>query len=183
MNLLFLYAEFFKIGLFSVGGGLATLPFLYQLADRYDWLSREMVADIQALAQCSPGAIGSNMAALTGFQAAGIPGSFIAGLGLVSPSIVIIIIVAGMFQAFKQNTTVQVIFRGLRPAAGGLLSAAGFGAIKIALYNGAANEWFALFRWKECILFAAIFFLIVKLKKHPVVYIAAAGAVGLVLGL
>jgi chromate transporter len=183
VNLLLLYAEFFKIGLFAVGGGLATLPFLYQLADKYPWLSPEMVGDIQAMAQSSPGAIGSNMAALTGFQAAGVPGTFVAGLALVSPSIIIIVIVAGMFQAFKENVTVQAVFRGLRSAAAGLLSAAGFGAVKIALYNPGGEGWLAPLRWKECILFALLFFLIFKFKKHPIVYIAAAGAAGIALGL
>jgi chromate transporter len=183
MNLLLLYAEFFKIGLFSVGGGLATLPFLYELADKYPWLGREMVGDIQAMAQSSPGAIGSNMAALTGFQAAGVPGTFIAPLGLVSPSIVIIVIVAGMLQAFKENPVVKAVFAGLRPAAAGLLSAAGLGAILTALYNPVGEGWLALIRWKECILFAALFFLIFKFKKHPIVYIATAGLVGAALGL
>ncbi|MDR2101384.1 MAG: chromate transporter, partial [Treponema sp.] len=94
MTLLVLFAEFFKIGLFAVGGGLATLPFLYQLADKYDWLSRDMILDFQAVAQSLPGAIGANMAAYTGFRNAGISGGFIAALGLVSPSIIIIIIIA-----------------------------------------------------------------------------------------
>ncbi|GHU05669.1 hypothetical protein FACS1894147_12070 [Spirochaetia bacterium] len=183
MNLFLLSAEFFQIGLFAVGGGLATLPFLYGMANRYTWLSPEKIANFQALAQSSPGAIGVNMAALTGFEAAGIPGSFMAALGLVTPSIIIIVIVAGMLKAFKENATVQAVFRGLRPAALGLLSAAGFGAIKIALYNSTAEQWFTLLRWKECILFAALLFLIIKFKKHPILYIAGAAVSGIALGL
>jgi chromate transporter len=183
MNLPLLFAEFFKIGLFSVGGGLATLPFLYELADRYEWLNPEQIGGIQALAQSAPGAIGVNMSALTGFQAAGIPGSFAAALGLISPSIIVIVIAAGMFRAFKENALVQAAFSGLRPAAAGLLAAAGFGAVKLALYNPAAEEWSALLRRRESILFAVLLCLIFKFKLHPAVYIAAAGIAGIVLGL
>ncbi|MDR3167758.1 MAG: chromate transporter [Treponema sp.] len=181
MTLLVLFAEFFKIGLFAIGGGLATLPFLYKLADKYDWLSWDMILDIQAVAQSLPGAIGANMAAYTGFRCAGIPGGFIATLGLISPSIIIIIVIARMLRAFKESTLVTAVFSGLRPAAAGLLAAACFGAIKLSLYNAAAPVWYELLRWRQCLLFGVLFILIVKFKKHPVVYIAAAGAAGIVL--
>jgi chromate transporter len=183
MTLLLLFGEFFKIGVFSVGGGLATLPFLYQMADTYDWISPEMIGNMQAVAQSLPGAIGVNMAAYTGFLCAGIPGAAAAVLGLISPSIIVIIIIAGMLQRFKENQTVLAVFSGLRPAAGGLLGAAGFGALKRSLYQGAAPVWYESIRWRECLLFLALFFLILKGKKHPVIYIAAAGAAGMVLGL
>ncbi|MDR2797740.1 MAG: chromate transporter, partial [Treponema sp.] len=130
MTLWWLFAEFLKIGVFSIGGGLATLPFLYQLADTYEWISPELIGNIQAVAQSLPGAIGVNMAAYTGFLCAGIPGAAVAVLGLVSPSIIVIIIIARMLQAFKENQVVIAVFSGLRPAAGGLLCAAGFGALK-----------------------------------------------------
>jgi chromate transporter len=181
VNLFLLYAEFFKTGLFAVGGGLATLPFLYDMANRYEWLSPEKIGDLQAMAQSSPGAIGSNLAALVGFEAAGIPGAYVAPLGLMSPSIIIIVIVAGMLQAFKENALVKAVFSALRPAAGGLLSAAALGALKTALYRPGGEGWTGLLRWKECLLFGALFFLIFRFKKHPVIYIAAAGACGVLL--
>jgi chromate transporter len=180
MTLVLLFAEFFKIGLFAVGGGLATLPFLYQLADKYDWLSRDMILDIQAVAQSLPGAIGVNMAAYTGFYCAGIPGGFTAALGLVTPSIIIIVIIAGMLRAFKESLLVWSVFSGFRPAAAGLLAAACFGAIKILLYNAAAPVWYELLHWRESLLFGLLFILIFKFKKHPVIYIAAAGAAGVI---
>ena len=183
MTLLFLYARFFQIGLFSIGGGLATLPFLYRLADTQDRLSPEMIGNIQAVAQSLPGAIGVNMAAYTGFQCAGIPGAFIAALGLISPSIIIIIIVAGTLQAFKESRIVKAVFSGLRPAAGGLLCAAGFGAVKRSLYNGSASDWYELLRWRECLLLAMLCFLVFKFKKHPIIYIAVACIAGAVLRL
>jgi chromate transporter len=183
MILLFLFAQFFQIGLFAIGGGLATLPFLYQLAEQYDWLSPEMIGNMQAVAQSLPGAIGVNMAAYTGFQCAGIPGAFVAGLGLVSPSIMVITIIARMLQAFKENRIVKAVFSGLRPAAGGLLCAAGFGAIKHSLYNRSASVWYDLLRWRECLLLVILCFLVFKFKKHPVIYIVIAGIVGVVLEL
>ncbi|WP_010262254.1 chromate transporter [Treponema primitia] len=183
MKLLFLFVQFFKIGLFSIGGGYATLPFLYEMADKYDWLSVENIGDMLAVAQSLPGAIGVNLSAYTGFQYAGIPGGLIASIGLISPSVIIIIIVARILNTFKESKVVDSLFSGFRPAGAGLLSAAALGALAISLYNPAAEVWTAMFRWRECILFAAIFLLIKLLKKHPVVYIAAAGVVGIVLGL
>ncbi|GHV25014.1 chromate transporter [Spirochaetia bacterium] len=188
MKLLFLFVHFFKIGLFSIGGGYATLPFLYEMADKAEgtsdkWLSAEKIGDMLAAAQSLPGAIGVNLSAYTGFRYAGIPGGFIAALSLISPSIIIIIIIARLLNAFKESKTAASLFAGFRPAGAGLLSAAALSALAISLYNPAAETWTAMLRWKECILFAALFFLVYKFKKHPVVYIAIAGAAGVVLGL
>ncbi|MDR0998562.1 MAG: chromate transporter [Treponema sp.] len=183
MKLLFLFVQFFKIGLFSIGGGYATLPFLYELADNYDWLSREDVGNMLAVAQSLPGAIGVNLAAYTGFRYAGIPGGFMSALGLVSPSIIIIIIVARLLSAFKQNKTMAALFAGFRPAGAGLLSAAAFAAVAVSLYVPDWQIWYQALRWREAALFAVLFFLIVKFRKHPVLYIAAAGIAGIGLGL
>jgi chromate transporter len=130
---LILFAEFVKIGLFSIGGGLATLPFLFELAAKYDWLSPKDVGDFLAIAQSSPGAVGVNMAAQTGFRAGGIPGAFIAALGLVTVPIAVILIIAPMITAFKKSSAAAAVLSGLRPAAVGLIAAAGFGVWKLAL--------------------------------------------------
>ncbi|MDR0720810.1 MAG: chromate transporter [Treponema sp.] len=183
MILLILFAEFFKIGLFSVGGGLATLPFLYQLADKYEWISHESIVDMIAISESTPGAIGVNIATYTGFQCSGIPGAVVATLGLISPSIIVIMIVTRILLAFKENALVQAIFSGLRPAATGLIAAAGFGVIWLSLYNGAASAWYEILRWREVFLFMILFLLIRTVKKHPIVYIAAAGLAGMLLKL
>ena len=184
MKLLYLFATFFKIGLFSIGGGLATLPFLFELADGSGgWLTREIIGNMLAVAQSLPGAIGANLSAYTGFRYAWIPGGYIAALGLIAPSIIIIIIVARMLQAFKESAVVKGLFTGFRPAAAGLLSAAGFGAISLSLWSTAAPVWYASLRWKETLIFAVLFFLIFRFKKHPIIYIIAAGAAGVVLKL
>jgi len=188
MNFLFLFTTFFKIGLFSIGGGLATLPFLFELADNQaangsGWLTREMIGDMLAVAQSLPGAIGANLSAYTGLRYAGIPGGYISALGLIMPSVITIIVVARMLQAFKESAVVKSLFSGFRPAAAGLLSAAGFGVIALSLWNAAAPVWYEFIRWKEALIFALVFVLIVVLKKHPIVYIVAAGVAGVVLKL
>jgi chromate transporter len=136
-----------------------------------------------AISESTPGALGANMASYTGFQCAEIPGAVIATLGLISPSIIVIIIVAKLLLSYKENALVQAAFSGLRPAASGLIAAAGFGIIRLSLYNEAASAWYEILRWREAILFAVLFLLIRTLRKHPVVYIAAAGIVGIVLRL
>ena len=184
MKLLFLFVTFFKIGLFSVGGGLAVLPFLFELADSSGGLlTREMIGNMLAVAQSLPGAIGPNVVAYTGFNYAWVPGGYIAALSLTAPSIIIIILVARVLQQFKESAAVKGIFSGLRPAAAGLLSAAGFGVIVLSLWNASATSWYQYLGWKETLIFVIMFFLIVKLKKHPIFYIIAAGVVGVVLKL
>jgi chromate transporter len=185
--LLLLFVEFFKTGLFSVGGGLATLPFLYRMADTYDWISSVDIANMIAIAESTPGPLGVNMATYAGFKCAGVIGSITATLGLITPSVIVIIIIARMLQSFKESAVVKAVFAGLRPAAVGLVAFAFFGVLRIALINDFAGNsapvWYEFLKWRECILFLAIFLGIRLLKKHPIVYIAAAGAVGVVLGL
>jgi len=181
MKLLYLLFSFFTIGLFSVGGGYAILPFLMDMADHSGgWLTREMIGNMLAVAQSLPGPIGANLSAYTGFAYAWIPGAFVAAFSLAAPSIIIIMIVAKTLQTFKKSAVVKNLFSGLRPAAAGLLAAAAFGAIKLSLWNSAAEEWFKFINWKETLILAVMFFLIVKFKKHPIVYIAAAGALGVI---
>ena len=184
MNHLYLFITFFKIGLLSVGGGLATLPFLFELADNSGgWLTREIVGNMLAVAQSAPGAIGANLAAYVGFRYASVPGGYVAAVSLTVPSIIIILFVARALNAFKENATVKSLFSGLRPAATGLLSAAAFAAITLSLWNGAAPVWYELLRWKESLFFILVFFLIWKFRKHPIVYIISAGVIGVILKL
>ena len=183
MKLFYLFTVFFRIDLFAIGGGLATLPFLFELADNSVWLTRESIGNMLAIAQSAPGAIGVNLAACTGFKYAGIAGGFMAALGLVTPSIIIIIVIARMLETFRENRIMKILFNSFRPAAAGLLSSAGLGVIVLSVWNAAALRWYEFLRWKEFLLFGLIFFLIIKFKKHPVLYIAAAGAAGIILKL
>ncbi len=188
MILLRLFWEFFQIGLFSVGGGLATLPFLYNLGARSGWFTAEQVADMLAVSESTPGPIGVNMATYVGFTSAGVPGSIIATLGLITPSIIIILLVAAAMKAFRNNRYVEAAFYTLRPASTGLITAAGWSVIILVLVNTelykATGVLTDLFRWKNVILFLVIWTLtnLVKpvKKLHPIVFIALAAVCGVV---
>ena len=128
-----LFFEFFKAGLFAIGGGMATLPFLYDISDKTGWFTYGQLADMVAISESTPGPIGVNMATYVGFTTAGISGSVIATLGLITPSIIIILIIAGFLKAFKDNKFVQDAFYGLRPASTGLIAAAGFSVFALIM--------------------------------------------------
>jgi len=193
MGLFLLYIEFFKIGVFAVGGGLATLPFLFLMANdrftfirRTGWLNTEQLGNFLAIAQCSPGAVGVNVCAQTGFLYGGIPGGIAAVLGLISPAVIIITVIARALQPFKKSKISIAVFSGLRPAAAGLLTAAGLGVWRLALYKGmeAGNgAWYGIIRWRESLVCLVIFLLIVKFKSHPVIYVALGAITGIILGL
>ena len=188
--LLRLYFEFFKTGLFAVGGGMATLPFLYNMSDATGWFTYEDLANMVAISESTPGPIGVNMATYAGFTTAGPLGAVVATLGLITPSIIVILIVARILKAFKDNKTVQSAFYGLRPASTGLIAGAGFSVLVLALCNTALYEatgnLIDLFNFK-CILLAILIFIgtnyIPKIKKlHPIVFIAFSAVVGALFG-
>ena len=117
--------EVFKTGLFSGSGGLATLPFLQNMAVSTGWFTTAQLADMIAVSESTPGPLGINTATYVGFTTAGVPGAVVATLGLVSPSIIIILVVAAFLKAFRDSRTVQDVFYGLRPASMGLIAASG----------------------------------------------------------
>ena len=190
MSMFLLYLEFFQIGLFAVGGGLATLPFLFHMThDRFafirqtGWLNMEQVGSFIAIAQCAPGAVGVNVAAQTGFLYGGIAGGIIAVLGLISPAIIVIALVSKAVQKIKDNAIAASVFSALRPAAAGLLSAAGWGVWRLAMYRPDAEMWSEIIRWREGLVCIAIFILIVKFKRHPIIYVAIGAGAGIAMGL
>ncbi len=183
-----LFWEFFKVGLFSVGGGLATLPFLYSLGAKTGWFSTADVANMLAVSESTPGPIGVNMATYVGFDCAGVLGGVVATLGLVTPSVIVIVLIAMALQAFRTNKYVDAAFYTLHPASTGLIAAAGWSVFALVLVNldayRASYRLADLIQWKNLILFAVIWVLtnLVKpLKKlHPVVFLALAAVVGIV---
>ena len=181
-----LFWEFFKTGLFAVGGGMATLPFLYSMSDATGWFTHAQLADMIAVSESTPGPIGVNMATYVGFSTAGIPGAVVATLGLITPSVIIILIIAKVLAAFRQNKTVDAAFYGLRPCSVGLIAAAGLLVVKISLFNAELYQQTGvlmnLFNWKAIILAAVLIVLtryVKPLKKlHPVFFILGSAAVG-----
>ena len=183
-----LFFEFFCTGLFSVGGGLATLPFLYSLGAKTGWFSTADVANMLAVSESTPGPIGVNMATYAGFDCAGVLGGVVATLGLVTPSVIVIVLIAMALQAFRTNKYVDAAFYTLHPASTGLIAAAGWSVFALVLVNldayRASYQQADLLQWKNLILFAVIWVLtnLVKpLKKlHPIVFLAIAAVVGIV---
>lgn len=183
MTYLLLFLEFFKIGLFSVGGGLATLPFLYNLADKYTWFDRALLADMIAISESTPGPIGVNMATYAGYHAGGVLGGIIATIALVLPSIIIIIYVAKFLGKFNENKYVQSAFYGLRPAVTALIAVAGFEVLKISVLNiqrfMTTNRILDIINIKSAILFLILLYITNKKNTHPILIIGISAIIGI----
>ena len=189
MIYLLLFWEFFKTGLFTIGGGMATVPFLYEMSDKYPmWFSHDDLANMIAVGESTPGPIGVNMATYVGFVTGdgvlgSVLGAVIATLGLITPSIIIILIIGLMLKSFKDNKLVNHAFYGLRPASAGLIAAAG---LSVLLSNMFIGEKIALafFNWKGLILAVVLWILSNVIKKtknlHPIVFIGFSAVAGIV---
>ncbi len=184
MDLLIMCLEFFKTGLLSIGGGLATLPFLYAMADKYPWFTRQQLSDMIAVSESTPGPMGVNMATYAGYMVGGIPGAVLATFSLVLPSIIVILLVAKFLQRFQESRLVQRGLYGLRPASVGLVAAAGFGILKIALALDFSGSLSGLMDWR-CLCLMAVLGVLYYFKKnwHPIIFIAMGAVAGVVLGL
>lgn len=184
MSYLQLFYEFFKTGLFAIGGGLATIPFLTDMGTRTGWFTAGDLANMIAISESTPGPMGVNMATYVGFHVGGIPGGVIATLGLICPSIIVILVIAGFLKKFRESRGVDAVFYGIRPASTALIAAALMEVCAIALINtGAAFGTAEFFQWKSILLAVAVFVClrIKPLKKlHPIVFIAASAVVGVV---
>lgn len=174
-----LFWEFLKIGLFAVGGGLVTIPFLYELSAKTNWFSPYIIPDMIAISESTPGPLGVNMSTYTGFITNGFVAGIIATLGLVTPSIIIILIISKFLEKFRQNKTVKKVFYGLRAAVVGLVLVIG---IEILIETLFINNSY-LPKIKEFILFFSVFFLIQKTKLHPILFIFISGLIGVLLKL
>jgi chromate transporter len=185
MIFLRLFWEFFKTGLFAVGGGLATLPFLSDMAARTGWFTAGQLADMLAVSESTPGPIGVNMATYVGFTTAGVGGAVVATLGLITPSMIIISAVALVLKSFRDNRWVNAAFYGLRPASTAMVAAAGLSVAVLTFWNS-EMEGFARLNWKGILLAAVILVLtrwVKPTKKlHPIVFILASAVAGAVLG-
>lgn len=181
MLLITLFIEFMKVGLFSVGGGLATLPFLYAMADKYPWFTRTELIDMIAISESTPGPIGVNMATFAGYQAAGIIGGIIASLAMILPALIIIMLIAKALNTFKDNKYVNAIFYGIRPAVAALILVSALDIVVQTLFDVSAWEkgLFQFLNIRSILLFVVVFGLLNKYKKHPVFYICFAAIVGI----
>ncbi len=195
MVLLQLFWEFFKTGLFSVGGGMATIPFLQSMSVKTGWFTSGQLADMIAVAESTPGPLGVNMATYVGYTvgnqhfgpAGGVFAAIVATLGLVTPSIIVILIIAQFLKKFRENKYVDAAFYGLRPASVGLIAAAGFSIVLLSLFEVENVRLFleqVHMDWRHIALAAVILVLTrwtPKVKKlHPIYFIVFSAIVGMV---
>ena len=178
-----LYLEFFKTGLFAVGGGMATLPFLKEIGESTGWYTYGDLMNMLAVSESTPGPMGVNMATYVGYLTAGIPGAVAATMGLVAPSVIVILIVAAFLKRFRESRLVNNVFYGLRPASAAMVAAAGLSVVGLALlYSGQAG--LAAVNWKAVAL-AAVLLVLTRWCKptkglHPIVFILASAIIGVV---
>lgn len=188
MILIRLFFEFLKIGMFSVGGGMATLPFLYDMADETGWCTYSQIADMLAVSESTPGPIGINMATYVGYTIGGIPGALVATFGIILPGIILVIIVTSILDKFRNNLYVEGAFYGLRPASTALITSAGLLVAKITFLNldiyKASGAIADLLNYKAAI-FAIILLIFTRWVKqtkdlHPAIFIGISAVVGIV---
>ena len=192
-----LFWEFFKVGLFAVGGGMATLPFLKDIGTVTGWYTYTELMNMLAVSESTPGPIGINMATYVGFTVGGVPGAVIATLGEVTPSIIVILIVAAMLKRFRDSRLVANAFYGLRPASTGLIGAACVTVVLEVLTNitvqSTAGNLLNTFQLTQGtgllnvrgLLLAAVLLVLTNWVKptknlHPIVFILLSALVGIV---
>ena len=181
MMYLNLFWEFFQTGLFAIGGGMATLPFLYDIADKMGWFTHHQLADMIAVSESTPGPIGVNMATYAGYLTAGYPGAVIATLGLITPSIIVILIISAFLYAFKNNKFVEGAFYGLRPASTALITAAGIIVARVTFFGGNFSNGINI----KTVILAVILLIFTHLikhteKLHPVIWIFLSAITGII---
>lgn len=168
MNIFLLLAyEFFKIGLFSFGGGYATIPFLYQISETYGWYSISELTEMTAIASITPGPVGINAATYAGLKTAGIFGSAFATVSEMLPSLFLVIIVSKLLKKFSENFYVKTLIETLKPISCALLASVAVGLIKPELCD-----------IKAMILLAVLLILSIKSKKDPIFYMLISAVVG-----
>lgn len=177
-----LIIAFIKIGLFAVGGGLATLPFIYQLSQDTGWISTSDISTMIAVSESTPGPIGVNIATYVGYLTAGLPGAILAPLALTAPSVIICIAIAKMLDKVKEAPLVTAIFDSLRPASASLILVAGFTLARSTYWSGhskSLSDWLAI-DWRLLLLSAALLFFLKKYKPHPILLILVSAVIGIV---
>lgn len=181
---LLVFWEFFKVGLFAVGGGPATLPYLMELSDKFGWFTMEELTNMIAVSESTPGPLGINMATYVGYETLGTFGGIIATLGLVTPSVIVISLIAAFFTKFNSNRFVQSAFSAIRPAVAAIIAVSVMGICRVTLFrqfdviNGLVDPiW-------QSLVFAVVILVLLQLKPlkkiHPFLWFVIGAIVGIV---
>lgn len=166
-----LFLQFFHVGVFSFGGGYATLPFLYDIADKFHWYSTKQLTDMLAISSITPGPVGVNVATFAGFTTAGILGSLVATTAIILPSYIIVTIVFKVIDKFRTNRNIKGAIRGLKPAGCALLSAVG---IKLLFTSN--------LHLLGTLILLGFLILSIKKKQDPLFYLGISALLGLIIG-
>ncbi|MBQ4537639.1 MAG: chromate transporter [Lachnospiraceae bacterium] len=176
-----LFFSFFKIGLFAVGGGPATIPYLMDLTETRDWFTMQELTNMIAISESTPGPVGLNMATYAGVTTVGVWGGLIASLGLVVPSVIVIIIIAKFLQNFSENRYVKAAFTGVRPAVTALIAMAVYNLCKVSLFVETES---GLQPAIKTMVLAVIVFGLMRIKKlsklHPAMWLFGAAVIGII---
>lgn len=185
MIYLLLMFEFFKVGLFAIGGGYATLPFLYHISDVYNWYSAKDLVDMLAVSSITPGPVGINVATFAGFKSAGFCGSLLATTALILPSYIIVIFVSKLLDKFKKNFYVQAVLYSIKPAGCALIAAVGVRLFRDYVLRDISsfdiNNLAAFIDIKAFVLLIALLVMSIKVKKDPLVYLGVAALCGILM--
>lgn len=174
MNLIYLFLEFFKIGLFSFGGGMAMLPLIEKAVLHHNWLTHKEFSDIIAISQITPGPIAINTATFVGNKVAGIPGAILATIACALPSFIIILIISKVFSSIKENKYKIAFFKGVEPVILALITYAGYIIAKPIFYT--PND--TSLGIKTIILFFISFVAVLKIKINPVFILIGTAILG-----
>ena len=192
MQLLLMCLQFFKTGLFAIGGGLATIPFLYEISDYYGWFTHHDILNFIAVSEATPGPVGVNMATYAGYLSNGWYGAILSTFSLVLPSVIIILIVAKLLDKFQTNRFVINGFRWLRPASTVLIASAGLNVVLVVFFDaekitfdmfGRLGQIITHINWVALLLFACLFVVMKTFKGHPLIYIVISAVLGIILKL
>ena len=184
-ELLQLYLVFFKVGLFTIGGGLAAIPLLQSEVLSRGWVTAAQLTDMIAVSESTPGPIGINMATYVGFNQLGVIGSIIATLGIATPSFLIICFIARYLFRFNNNIIVMRVFSGLRPAIMGLIASTAISIALIAMFNipqyQVTGSLLDLLNYKALLIFVILMYDCYKWQRHPIFYVVIAGLIGMLI--
>ena len=160
--------EFFKIGLFSFGGGYATIPFLYHISEVYGWYSIKELSQMIAVASVTPGPVGINVATYAGLKTSGILGSLCATIFEMLPSLFIVILVSKILKKFSESLYVKAMLETLKPVGCALLVYIALGMFKPFIFDV-----------KALLLLAVLLLISLKSKKEPIVYMLISAVAGI----
>jgi chromate transporter len=187
MEYLRLFLSFFKIGLFSFGGGYAMIPLMQTENEMYNWISSSDLIDMIAIAEMTPGPVAVNSATFIGYNTGGILGGIIATIGVAFPSVLLILIIANVFFKFNKHPLKTLAFYGIRPVVAGLIISAALVVAETAFLksgvsiNEITTNTFQAISLQNVFIFLLSLFLLIKTKINPILIIVISGTLGLLL--